>query len=157
MSIVIERAQEEHRPAIMRLLEQANMHYIPSQEMPGLTYENYFVAMVEGQVVGFCGYKVLSATAAKTELMVVDREHRGEGIGYALQVQRMEDMLRRGIRMLATNTDLPETIEWYKKHFGYREIGTLQKFHEYGDPTIDHWTTLQMDLVEWAATRAQKE
>jgi N-acetylglutamate synthase-like GNAT family acetyltransferase len=156
MSIVIERAQEEHRPAIMRLLEQANMHYIPSQEMPGLTYENYFVAMAEGQVVGFCGYKVLSATTAKTELMVVDKEHRGEGIGYALQVQRMEDMHQRGIRTLTTNTDLPATIQWYKKLFGYKEIGTLKKFHEFSDPSIDHWTTLQVDLGEWAATREQK-
>lgn len=156
MSFVIERAQAEHRPAIMRLLEQANMHYIPSQEMPELTYENYFVAMVDGQVVGFCGYKVLSTAKAKTELMVVDKEHRGEGIGYALQVYRMEDMLQKGIQTLTTNTDLPATIRWYKKFFGYKEIGTLKKFHEFGDPTIDQWTTLQVDLREWTATRERK-
>jgi N-acetylglutamate synthase-like GNAT family acetyltransferase len=146
MSFVIECAREEHRPAIMRLLEQANMHYIPSQEMPELTYENYFVALEDGEVVGFCGYKVLSPTEAKTELMVVDKAHRGEGIGYALQARRMEDMFKKGIRTLTTNTDLPETIQWYKKFFGYREIGTLEKFHEFGDPAIDHWTTLQVDL-----------
>ena len=151
--IVIERATPEDLPVIIELLKIANMHYIGSPEMPAITYENYFAARMTGKVVGFCGYKILSPTEAKTELMVVHPDCRGLGIGYKLQVRRMEDMLARGIRILTTNTDLPATIEWYQRHFGYRKVGTLKKIHEFGDPNIDHWTTLQADLVEWNNTR----
>lgn len=133
------------------------MHRVPSQEMPEITYENYFVARSGDDIAGFCGYKILSPTEAKTELMVVDRKYRGHGIGYILQERRMEDMLAKGIRTLTTNTDLPATIAWYKKHFGYRKIGTLKKLHEFSDATIDHWTTLQTDLLLWSANRSNKE
>jgi len=149
----IEKAEEKNKPDIFRLLKQANMHYIPSEEMPSLTYENYFVAKVDGNVVGFSGYKILSKHDAKTELMVVDNNARGKGIGYALQVRRMEDMLVKGIQTLTTNSDLPESINWYKKYFGYKEIGKLKKIHEFGDPNIDEWTTLQVDLIQWDKER----
>ncbi|MHC4153415.1 MAG: GNAT family N-acetyltransferase [Planctomycetota bacterium] len=156
MNVVIEKAKEEDKPFIFELLQQANMHHIPSEEMPGLTYENYFVAKAEDKVVGFCGCKILSATKAKTELMVVNREYRGKGIGYKLQVRRMEDMRKKGIQLLTTNADLPATIEWYKKHFGYREIGRLKKLHEFGNPDIDCWTTLEVDLCRWASNREKE-
>lgn len=152
----IEKAQEEDRKEIFRLLKQANMHYIPSEEMPGLTFENYFVAKVDGKVVGFSGYKTLSEHEAKTELMVVDKHARGLGIGYALQVRRMEDMINKGIRMLKTNSDLPESILWYKKYFCYKEVGKLKKIHEFGDPHIDEWTTLKVDLVKWNEERRRR-
>jgi N-acetylglutamate synthase-like GNAT family acetyltransferase len=149
--IIIEKAREEDKPRIFELLKQANMHHIPSKEMPGLTFENYFVAKVNGKIAGFSGYKILSSTEAKTELMVVDSRFRGYGLGLKLQKKRMEDMLTKGIKTLTTNTDLPPTIKWYKKHFGYKEVGTLKKFHEFSDPNIDQWTTLQVDLEEWVA------
>lgn len=153
---VIEKATEADRPRIFELLEQANMHHVPSPEMPELSYENYFVARLDGRVVGFCGYKVLSRTDAKTELMVVDDACRGLGLGLLLQARRMEDMVARGIEKVTTNADIPATIAWYKKHFGYKEIGRLKKLHEFGDGTIDHWTTLQSDLLAWDAERRKQ-
>lgn len=157
MNVVIEKAREEDRPFIFELLKQANMHYIPSKEMPELTYENYFVAKVNDKIAGFCGYKILSATEAKTELMVVDTKFRGKGIGNILQIRRMEDMLEKGIKTLVTNADLPATIEWYKKHFGYEEVGKLKKHHEFGNPNIHYWTTLQTDLCQWKLNRKKEE
>ncbi len=50
---------------------------------------------------------------------------------------------------VTTNANLPLTISWYKKHFGYREVGRARKAHEFGDPQIDHWTTLQVYLNAW--------
>jgi ribosomal-protein-alanine N-acetyltransferase len=156
MNIIISRAQEEDKPEIFAILKQANMHYIPSAEMPEITFENYFVAKIGQKVVGFCGYKVLSAQKAKTELMAVDKNYRGKGIGFMLQSNRMEDMLKKGIKTVVTNTDAPETIQWYKKYFGYKEVGRLKKFHEFSDPLIDHWTTLESDLEQWAELKAGK-
>jgi len=153
MNFKIEKAKEENRADIFRLLKQANMHYIPSEEMPGLTYENYFVAKNDGNVLGFCGYKILSEYDAKTELMVVDMQSRGLGIGYALQVCRMEDMLNKGIYNVKTNTDLPDSILWYKKKFGYKQVNKLKKLHEFGDPNIGEWTTLEVDLIKWNKER----
>jgi ribosomal-protein-alanine N-acetyltransferase len=155
-NIIIEKAKEEDREDIFRLLKQANMHHIPSEEMPGLTYENYYVARVDGRVVGFSGYKILSPTEAKTELMVVDTECRGLGIGYKLQERRMLDAVEKGCRTLITNSDLPASIAWYKKHFGYQEVGKLRKVHEFGAPDIDEWTTLRTDLVQWHEKRTRK-
>ena len=157
MEIRIEKAQESDKPRIFQLLEQVNMHYIPSEEMPELTFDNYAVAKIDDTVVGFCGYKVLNKTTAKTELMAVDPTYRGHGIGYTLQKWRMEQIYRRGITTLITNTDLPPTIAWYKKHFGYKQTGTLEKVHEFGDPSIDHWTTLQTDLTQWFTKEKLKE
>ena len=153
MSLVIEKAAPDDRPAIMALLKEVNMHYIPSPEMPALTYDNYFVARLEGRLVGFCGYKILSPTHAKTELMAVDKSCRGLGIGHKLQRRRMEDMLARGITRLTTNTDLPATIAWYIKHFDYKPVGVLKKQHEFGDPNIHEWTTLEVDLLAWNNAR----
>ncbi len=153
--MIIEKAKQEDRDHIFRLLKQANMHYIPSEEMPCLTYENYFVARLNGEITGFCGYKIVSKKKAKTELMVVDLKYRGKGIGYKLQEKRMEEIYGRGISTLVTNSDLPDTINWYIKKFGYREIGKLKKLHEFGDPKISHWTTLEVDLVKWFKKRSK--
>jgi len=151
--ITIRKAAEADKPRIFELLRQANMHHIPSPEMPELTFENYYVAEAGGVIAGFCGYKVLSPTEAKTELMVVDRAFRGRGVGNLLQEFRMGKMADAGIKTLTTNTDLPPTIAWYKKHFGYKAVGFLKKINEFGDPAIDTWTTLQVDLKDWAAKR----
>jgi ribosomal-protein-alanine N-acetyltransferase len=156
VTLVIEKARPEDRPRIFELIEQANMHNIASPEMPEVSWDNYFVARLDGEVMGFCGYKILSPTEAKTELMVVDRKCRGLGVGYKLQERRMEDMLARGVRTLITNADLPPSIAFYKKHFGYREVGTLDKVHEFGDPGIDRWTTLEVDLAEWHENRKKE-
>jgi ribosomal-protein-alanine N-acetyltransferase len=155
--IVIEKARESDRPRIMELLRQANMGEIPCAEISGLAYENYFVARAGGGVVGFCGYRMTSEREAKTELMVVDRAWRRRGIGSRLQTQRMWDMRRRGARTVTTNADRPETVAWYKSHFGYREVGRLEKQHKFGDPDIGHWTTLCSDLVEWEQTQQRRE
>src|SRR6185503_3736571 len=39
--------------------------------------------------------------------------------------------------------------DWYKRKFGYRDIGTLKKLHEFGHPAIDFWTTLEADIERW--------
>jgi len=149
VNVIIRKAKEGDKPRIMELLKMENMHYIPSKEMPELTYDTYFVALVYKKIAGFCGYKILSGDKAKTELMVVDPKYRGLGIGIKLQTKRMRDMFEKGIKTLTTNSDIPASIEWYIKHFGYKKTGELKKIHEFGNPNIDKWTTLQVDLIEW--------
>jgi len=153
----IEKAQEKDVPSIFRILKQVNMHHIPSKAMPRLTLENYFVAKnKDEEVIGFSGYEILSKHLANTELMAVDEKYRGKSIGYLLQVRRMEDILSKGISLLTTNTDLPESIRWYKKHFGYKEVGQIKKKSKFSDPDIDEWTTLEVNLNQWNKERTRK-
>ncbi len=147
--VPIERAHVGDREEILAVLETANMHHVPSEEMPELDLETFFVVRMEGRVVGCAGYKLLGEGEAKTTLMAVDPAFRGYGIGLALQARRMEVLAERGVRRLVTNSDIPETIAWYEKHFGYRRIGSLAKVHEFGRPDVDTWTTLETDPVAW--------
>ena len=149
MEVMIEIAREEDIPAILEIMKTANMHYVPSPEMPELDWKCFFVAKTEERIVGAAGYKIISKTEAKTTLMSVHPDFRKWGIGRALQERRMLVLYEQGIQTLTTNADIPETIEWYKKHFGYKEIGKLKKLHEFSRSDIDEWTTLQTNLLDW--------
>ena len=93
---------------------------------------------------------VTQPTAAMREAMS-QAEVGDDVFGEDPTINRLEAMAAKGVKKVTTNADLPETIAWYKKHFGYREVGKLKKVHEFGDPDIDCWTTLEMDLEAWAA------
>jgi ribosomal-protein-alanine N-acetyltransferase len=146
MKVVIEPARKEDVPKILCIMKTVNMHNVPSPEMPELDWKCFFVAKVDGEIVGAAGYKILSQTEAKTTLMAVLPEHRRLGIGRLLQEKRMKTLCEKGIKTLTTNADIPETITWYKKYFGYKEVGKVKKVHEFGRPDIVEWTTLKADL-----------
>ena len=151
--VLVEEARSEDRDAILAVLETANMHHVPSEEMPELDLATFFVVRMDGRVVGCAGYKLLGKGEAKTTLMAVDPAYRGFGIGLALQARRMELLAEIGVRRLVTNSDIPATIAWYERHFGYRRVGSLRKVHEFGRPDIDTWTTLETDPVAWKEAR----
>ena len=148
----IRRAREEDRPAIFEVLAFVNFHNVPSPEMPAFDLADVFVAEMDGTIVGVAGYTLLGDGRGKTTLMAVNPAYRRYGIGARLQTIRMRAMREAGCRTVTTNADLPETISWYKRKFGYREVGTLAKLHEFGDPLVDHWTTLECDLEAWDRT-----
>ncbi|HVR30641.1 MAG TPA: GNAT family N-acetyltransferase [Thermoanaerobaculia bacterium] len=149
MAVAIRQAREQDREVILAIMKSANMHHVPSPEMPELDIGSFFVATVDGRPVGAAGYKLLSPSRAKTTLMAVLPELKGLGIGKRLQRRRMSELKRLGVKVLTTNADLPATIEWYRRHFGYRVVGSLAKVHEFGAPDIARWTTLEANLEEW--------
>lgn len=155
--ISIERARDCEITEILEIMKTANMHRVPSPEMPELDWRCLFVARISGKIVGAAGYKVISPTEAKTTLMCVHPEYRRFGIGKALQEKRMLALCDQGIKTLITNADIPETIAWYKRHFGYEEVGRLKKLHEFGRADIDEWTTLRTDLGRWEAAHGKHE
>ena len=149
LTLTYRRARADDRDVVLHVLAFANFHHVPTPEMPELTLEKFYVAELGGQVVGCAGYKVLADGCGKTTLMAVDPTYRGLGIGQRLQELRMIEMRSLGCSVVITNADRPETIDWYKRKFGYREIGTLKKLHEFGHPAIDFWTTLEADIERW--------
>jgi N-acetylglutamate synthase-like GNAT family acetyltransferase len=147
--VTYRRATSADEKDVLRVLETANFHHIPSDEMPELDLDRFFVAELDGVIVGVAGYKVLGEGRGKTTLMAVDPSFRELGIGRRLQELRMKELVRAGCRTVTTNADLPQTIDWYIRNFGYKKVGTLAKLHEFGDTSIDRWTTLEADLAEW--------
>jgi uncharacterized protein (DUF849 family)/ribosomal protein S18 acetylase RimI-like enzyme len=147
----IERARPEDREAILAVMEVWNMHHVPSPEMEELDLSCFFVARLRssGQVIGASGYKILPDKRGKTTLLGVFPEFSGAGLGKELQLARLRAMHEVGVEKVTTNADRPETIVWYRKHFGYREVGTLEKLCSFGLDDVAHWTTLEMDLNEF--------
>ncbi len=157
MAFVIDGAAQGDREAILAVMRPYNMHHVPSVEMEELDLDCFFVARLDGRVVGAAGYRLLGEGRGKTTLLGVLPECGGLGIGKALQHRRMEVMHQAGVRTLITNADRPDTILWYRKHYGYRPVGTLAKQCAFGLEDVDHWTTLETDLDDYFATCEEGE
>jgi len=143
-------AREADYNGVLRVLEFANFHRIPCPEMPNFDVTQCYVAEIDGSIVGAAGFTRLEDGRGKTTLLSVDPDYRRFGIGRTLQELRMRELARHGCLSIVTNADLPNTIAWYEKHFGYREIGRVAKLHEFGDPEVAEWTTLEADLAPWS-------
>jgi len=141
--------QYSDRQAMLKILEIFNMHRVPSDEMTDFHVGTWFVAEIEGAVVGLCGFGFLhegGELVGKTKLLAVHPNAASHGIGRALQELRMGLMRDAGARTVRTCADRPQTIAWYTRNFGYREVGRISKLHEFGLPTVDHWTVLEAPL-----------
>jgi ribosomal protein S18 acetylase RimI-like enzyme len=148
-SVIIQKARPEDREAVLEVMRPWNMHHVPSPEMESIDLSCFFVVRLDGRIVGAAGYKILPGGQGKTTLLGVLPDYAGRGIGSALQDARLRAMARFGVEVVTTNADRPATIRWYKRRFGYREVGRLEKLHSFGDPNLSHWTTLQLDLLEY--------
>lgn len=152
MEITLRKMRPDDLPQVMNLLAQWNMaprSDIEDAERDSIEIDHAFVALNGDRIVGTGSYLVHSATLAETASLAVDPAYKGKGIGYLLQVARIEEMQQRGLKTLRTETDRPETIRWYIEKFGYRTIGTNPKKHEFSLPDVDHWTVLELDLATY--------
>ena len=67
-------------------------------------------------------------------------------MGTALQEARLDEMAALGVESVITNADRPATVAWYIRRFGYEVVGHQRKLIPFGDPDIERWTTLELDL-----------
>jgi GNAT superfamily N-acetyltransferase len=140
---------DQDRTAILRVLETSNMHHIPSPEMHDLDTGWWYVAEVDGEIVGVGGWELQDRggeLVGKTTLLTVKPDVRVGGIGRALQELRMGMMRDAGATRVITNADRPRVIEWYERNFGYRKVGSVPKVMEFGLPDVHEWTTLEAPL-----------
>lgn len=152
----IRKANPEERNSILSVMKPWNMHHVPSEEMEELDLNCFFVATFENKIIGASGYKLISDTIGKTTLLGVLPESNGKGIGKLLQDARLQAMYELGIKTVITNADRPSTINWYKKNYGYYEIGKIKKVASFGDDSIDSWTTLEMNLEKYIHAKSKK-
>ena len=149
-------ARDSDYDGIMELLKPYNMHHVPSAEMPKLYIEYCFVAEENGRLIGFSGWKPTEDGEAKTTLGCLDSEYQGKRISDKLLSLILVDAYECGCSYMITNADRPVAINWYKKRFGFKEIGKLKKLHDFGLSSVDEWTTLKIDLNDWYNNRIDK-
>lgn len=157
MNYKIRKAEQKDLSEIMKVLKVWNMHHIPSLEVKELDLSFCFVAQQDEHIIGVCGYKLLSQKEGKTTLLAVYPEFQGSGLGKELQLKRLDVMYNLGIKTITTNADHIETILWYKKHFGYKEVGSLKKLCEFSLINITSWTTLELDLDSFFKNKKKNE
>lgn len=152
----IRNAIPKDREEILKVMKPWNMHHVPSEEMEELDLSCFFVAIIDDQIIGASGYKLLSNNLGKTTLLGVLPKYGSKGIGRLLQDARLEAMFNQGVKKVITNADRPTTIRWYKKHYRYFEIGNIKKVMSFGDNSVDSWTTLEMNLTEYINSKKKK-
>ncbi len=152
MDISVRKMRPEDKDAVMEILGKWNMApRPPSEENPNpertsINVQNSFVATDGNRVVGVCSHIVLSDELAETASLAVDPEYKGKGIGYKLQLARLEELKKQGFKKIHTETDRPEIIDWYVKKFGYKVVGKNKKKHSFSLEDVDYWTVLELDL-----------
>jgi uncharacterized protein (DUF849 family)/N-acetylglutamate synthase-like GNAT family acetyltransferase len=151
----IRRANPEDRNSILSVMKPWNMHHVPSEEMEELDINCFFVATIDNKIIGASGFKMISDTVGKTTLLGVLPEQNGKGVGKILQDARLKAMHELGAKTVITNADRSATIRWYKKNYGYYEIGKLKKVASFGDDSIDSWTTLEMNLEKYINAKSK--
>ena len=150
MDILIRKMETSDLDDCLALLSKWNMAPrtdLEDAERSCIEVDHAFVALDGETLVGTASYLILNETTAETASLAVDPVYKGLGIGYRLQMARIEEMKSRGFKTLRTETDRPETIHWYIEKFGYRKVGENPKKHEFSLPDIDHWTVLELNLV----------
>jgi len=155
MSVLIRKMSSDDYDAAIVILDKWNMAPVaPSDDIENpersvLDVEKSFVAVDDGRVVGVCSYIVHNPELAETASLAVDPSCRGQGVGYLLQVARLKEMKQIGIRIVHTETDRDDTINWYIRKFGYKRIGTNPKKHDFSLPDVDKWVVLQLNLDDY--------
>ncbi len=157
-SLVIRKMKTEDLERCMEILSQWNMapkttveesdH--PEPERSYIHMKNAFVALDGDRVVGVCSYMDRTSELVETANLAVDPSYKGKGVGNRLQRARLREMKKRGFKRVRTETDRPETIQWYKRKFGYEVFGKIEKRYKFSLEAVDHWTQLEMDLETYS-------
>ncbi len=107
-----------------------------------LTREETFIAVEDGQVLGFATVKPASDKALEILWMAVRRELRGRGIGSSLLGVIEELARKKGFEVLVVKTsgDLSykpydETRQFYEKN-GFVRIALIDPYPEWGEEAL---------------------
>ncbi len=157
MNFTINKAKLEEKSEIVKVLESRNMHHAFYLDSEDIDLSNFFVAKHAENIVGVAGYSLLSPTRGRTRLLAVYPDFTGFGIGRALQEARLEEMYKVGVTKIESRSDNKSSILWYKKHFGYKEIGKRLKSDKAGATDALYSIILELDLVEYMKTKSDIE
>jgi ribosomal protein S18 acetylase RimI-like enzyme len=87
----------------------------------------YFVARIQGDIVGFLRFSLFWGRIPYMEMIWVSSAHRRSGVGTAL-FRMWEDEMRRdayGMLMTSSEADEPEPQDWHRRN-GFSETGAIK-------------------------------
>lgn len=151
MAIEIRKMHTSDLEQVMNLLARWNIAPIaPSREVPlpertEVIVDNTFVALDDDRIIGVCSFIQQSPLIGEGASTAVDPAYHRRGVGDQLALAVRREMYARGVRIVRSETDRPETVRWLIGR-GHRVIGTVPKRHAFGSPEITEWTVLEFDL-----------
>lgn len=102
---MIRSARPEDIPAILTLIHENNDHLLErSAEEVEALLPTFWVAEVDGEVVGCCCLEVYSRKIAEVRSLVVKQGMRRRGIGRGLVLEAVNEARRRDIAEILTVT-----------------------------------------------------
>jgi ribosomal-protein-alanine N-acetyltransferase len=107
--------------------------------------QGFLIALKHHKIVGFLiGVKTHDAIA-KILMLSVNENHRKQGIGSALLINFLQEMLLQNIRLvnLEVRTNNKIAIEFYKKH-GFDIQETITGFYQNGEDAYSMKQVLKM-------------
>lgn len=113
-AVTVNGASVANRPAIINLLQAAGL---PTADLPS-TMEHFFVAVVDGIVVGAIGLELYGHDGLLRS-MVVNELHRGNAIAAQLLQQLESHAQKKALHSLYL---LTETAAHYFERKGYRPV-----------------------------------
>lgn len=119
----IRRATVADTQSILKIIKNLDIDRNSPVDESAIDIDFFYVAEVNGEVIGISGYKFLGPKAAVTTFLGVLPEYKGKGIGYELQAKRVAAVKSLNCNTLYTATPTRESADWYIKNFNYVEIG----------------------------------
>ncbi len=101
----------------------------------GTLFPEEFITAFDGpDLIGFLMGALTSPKEARVLIFVVDREHRGKGIGTKIMETFLERCRAKGIKKvrLEVKTRNENAIKLYER-FGFRIVDTLEKYYRDGN------------------------
>ncbi len=154
MNFIIKQSTLDNRENFLKILKCWNMQNGFLHDEEKLDYSNFFIAEVNNQVVGMAGFMPISEEIYKTRLLAVYPEFQGTEMGKALQDKRLEEMYKRGAKIVKSRTSILNIKHWYQKNYGYIDAYKVKKEYEIGLGNNDFQYELHLDLVNYFKNKA---
>ena len=154
MNFIIKQSTSDNREDFLKILKYWNMQNGFLHDEIELDYSNFFIAEVNNQVVGMAGFMPLSSEKYTTRLLAVYPEFQGTDIGKALQDRRLEEMYKRGAKIVQSRTSSLKIKHWYQKNYEYINARKVKKKYDIGLGNNDFQYELHLNLVNYFENKA---
>ena len=146
--LTIRRVQPQDIFSVIKIAHES----LPERYQPNIFntfYESFpqgfLIALKHHKIVGFLIGVKTHDTIAKILMLSVNESHRKQGIGSALLINFLQEMLLQNIRLvnLEVRTNNKIAITFYKKH-GFDIQETITGFYQNGEDAHSMRQVLQM-------------
>lgn len=159
MDIHIVPAEAQDKQTIIDLVLTCHGSTYGDPERPEMPPIEHYIVAKDGEKIigcaGFVGHDQAPLAKDETEVetcaLSVLPEYRNQGLGYKLQLTRMQILHRMGVKIMWTEVDEDAYIDWYVRKFGYERLHDREKKEGHMGRNENPYTLLKLDLTDWFA------